>query len=126
MSSYFLSLAGLFGFLGVATGAFGAHGLKARIAEDALQTWTLGSRYVMVHAAVLLGVAILSEIRPSQTLTISGWCFVVGMTVFGGTLWVLSVTGIKWLGAITPIGGVALLAGWALLIWTGLPGRDAL
>jgi len=126
MSSQFVALAGVFGFLGVATGAFGAHALKARLAADALQTWTLGSRYVMVHAAVLLGVAILSELRPSTALTISGWCFVVGMCIFGGTLWTLSFTGIKWLGAITPIGGTALLVGWALLAWAGFTGRSVL
>ncbi len=122
MTNRFLVLAGVFGFLGVATGAFGEHGLSEHLDEKALRTFGIGSRYVLVHAVALLGVAIAGEFRPSTALTVSGWSFVVGMVVFGGSLWALALTGVKWLGAITPIGGVAFLVGWLALVVAGMRG----
>lgn len=122
MTNGFLVWAGVFGFLGVATGAFGEHGLREHLDEKALQTFGIGSRYVLVHAVALLGVALAREARPSTALTVSGGSFVVGMAVFGGSLWALALTGVKWLGAITPIGGLAFLVGWLALVVAGARG----
>jgi uncharacterized membrane protein YgdD (TMEM256/DUF423 family) len=112
-------LAGVLGAVAVALGAFGAHGL-ANIVDDPhlIEVWEKAARYHLVHAVVLLGVALRSEHHPSATLNTSGWLFTAGITVFSGSLYLLAVTGIRWLGAITPIGGVALIAGWLALAWS--------
>ncbi|MCC6354592.1 MAG: DUF423 domain-containing protein [Verrucomicrobiae bacterium] len=104
-------ISAVFGFLAVALGAFGAHGLKAVLAEHGTTAiWQTAVLYHLVHAVVAWAVAAREPLR-----RLPWWSFVAGITIFSGTLYVLAVTGIRWLGAITPLGGVALLVGWAAL-----------
>jgi len=113
----FFAIGSLAGFLGVALGAFGAHALKARLGADMLGTFEVGVRYQMYHALALLAVGLAQTRWPGAVLTGSGWLFVTGTVLFSGSLYLLSVTGARWLGAVTPIGGLALLAGWLCLAW---------
>src|SRR5215831_19320959 len=104
----------LMGALGVAAGAFGAHSLKQRVSSDLLAIFETGVRYQMYHAFGLLAVAIASD-RWSQTnFNLAGWLFVIGILLFSGSLYVLCLTGMKGLGAITPLGGLCFLAAWVL------------
>lgn len=113
----FLFLGALNGFLSVALGAFGAHILEGRIDTHYLQTWQTGITYQMLHAGALLAIGILVHKFPaSSLLTWSGWLMVIGVILFSGSLYVLSLTGIKVLGAITPFGGVSFLIAWLLLM----------
>ena len=112
----------ILGGLGVATGAFGAHGLKTMFAElepteaaRQIDIFKTAARYSLVHGAVLLGVYILSSLQPSNKLQLAGWAFFIGTMIFSGTLWVLVLSGQKWLGAITPIGGAMIIVGWLSL-----------
>ena len=120
MHRRFLILAGLLGFLGVLLGAFGAHGLKSRIEPAMLETFEVGVRYHLVHAVALLVVALMSQQQSCSCIKVAGWSFTVGIVIFSGTLYVLAVTGMKWLGAITPIGGVAFMVGWIALLVAGV------
>jgi uncharacterized membrane protein YgdD (TMEM256/DUF423 family) len=110
-------VAAVLGFLGVGVGAFGAHGLKGRL--DALgtaATYQTGVQYHMYHALALLAIGVMwGPFQPSRSGTVAAWAFVVGVALFSGSLYVLAVSGIKWLGAVTPFGGVAFLVGWAAL-----------
>ena len=117
MSSLFFVAGCVLAFLAVALGAFGAHGLKNILDEHYLAIFETGVRYQMYHAFALFAVAYANSTWPSSLVVTSGWLFVAGTLVFSGSLYVLSIAGIKWLGAITPIGGVLLLAGWASLAW---------
>jgi uncharacterized membrane protein YgdD (TMEM256/DUF423 family) len=101
--------------LGVAAGAFGAHGLKERLTPDLLAVWETAVRYQIYHALGLLALAALWD-RLSARASTAGWCFLLGTLVFSGSLYALSLTGIRKLGAITPIGGLLFLAGWAALL----------
>ena len=104
-------IGGALGALGVILGAFGAHGLESRVADPAqLEWWETGARYHLVHAVALLAVA-AHPARPK----LAGWLFVVGIAVFSGTLYVMGLTGIRALGAITPIGGLCFIGGWIAL-----------
>lgn len=103
------------GLVSVAAGAFGAHGLKKRLAADLLITFETGARYEMFHALALVAVGLLMLRAPSTAGTVAGWSFLVGTVLFSGSLYVLALTGTRWLGAITPLGGVAFLVGWAAL-----------
>jgi len=121
MNNLFLVLAGLNGFIAVSLGAFAAHGLKSMLGPDLLATFQTGVQYQMYHSLALLAVGILVLQFPAQTgLRIAGFLFLAGIIIFSGSLYVLALSGIRWLGAITPIGGVAFLAGWALLAWSML------
>ncbi len=121
MNNLFLVLAGLNGFIAVSLGAFAAHGLKSMLGPDLLATFQTGVQYHMYHSLALLAVGILVLQFPAQTgLRIAGFLFLAGIIIFSGSLYVLALSGIRWLGAITPIGGVAFLAGWALLAWSML------
>ena len=122
MERTFFGLGAVFAFLGVALGAFGAHGLRATLSPADLATFEVGVRYQMYHALALLAVAWASTRWESASVAASGWLFVAGIVVFSGSLYVLVLTGQRWLGAVTPIGGVAFLAGWALLAWAALRG----
>lgn len=103
-------------FLAVAFGAFGAHSLKDRLTEDMLAIFQTGVQYQMYHGLALILVAILSKLMPeNKSLKRSGWLFLIGIIVFSGSLYVLSLSGVKILGAVTPIGGVAFLLGWFML-----------
>jgi len=103
------------GFLGVALGAFGAHALKARLAAEALATFEVGVRYQMYHALALIAAAWACTKWPGAWANAGGWLFIAGIVVFSGSLYMLVLTGTRWLGAVTPIGGLALLAGWVCL-----------
>jgi uncharacterized membrane protein YgdD (TMEM256/DUF423 family) len=115
MTRTFATLACLLAFLAVAAGAFGAHALRARVAPDMLAVWETAARYQMYHALALLGVAWALDRWPGTPAAVAGWLFVIGVVLFSGSLYVLSVTGVRWLGAITPLGGLAFLAGWLVL-----------
>jgi uncharacterized membrane protein YgdD (TMEM256/DUF423 family) len=124
MNNLFLVLAGINGFIAVSLGAFAAHGLKSMLGPDLLATFQTGVQYHMYHSLALLAVGILVLQFPAQTgLRIAGFLFLAGIVIFSGSLYVLALSGIRWLGAITPIGGVAFLAGWALLAWSMLKAR---
>jgi uncharacterized membrane protein YgdD (TMEM256/DUF423 family) len=120
----FISLAALSGCLAVAFGAFGAHALKDRLSGDMLQVFQTGVSYQMYHALALLAVGVLLARFSSQGSTLlsaAGWLFVAGSVLFSGSLYLLSLTGTTWLGAITPLGGVAFLLGWLALavgVWS--------
>ncbi|MED1725939.1 DUF423 domain-containing protein [Brevibacillus parabrevis] len=112
----FLLLGSVSGFLSVALGAFGAHALKEKLDEYSLGIFHTGVTYQTTHALALVLVALLLKWYPdSSGLVWAGWCFAAGTVIFSGSLYALAMTGIKVLGAITPIGGVLFLAGWALL-----------
>jgi uncharacterized membrane protein YgdD (TMEM256/DUF423 family) len=103
------------GALGVLLGAFGAHGLKSRLSQDLLVIFEVGVRYQMFHALALLMVGVLALQRPSGSLQAAAWLWIAGSLVFSGSLYILAVTGARWLGAITPVGGSMLIAGWVAL-----------
>lgn len=102
-------------FLAVALGAFGAHGLRQRLTPEMLAIFETGVRYHVYHALGLFAVAWVAERNPTGLVNAAGWALTAGIVVFSGSLYILSLTGTRWLGAITPIGGVAFLAGWLLL-----------
>ena len=106
--------------IAVGVGAFGAHGLRGRLSPAELEIFDTGVRYHMYHALGLFAVAWAASRWPSGATTLAGWLLIVGIVVFSGSLYVLVLTGQRWLGAITPIGGVALVAGWAALAWAVL------
>lgn len=101
--------------LAVAIGAFGAHGLKSHISPELLQTFKTGVDYHFYHALGLLLIGVLSVSMPSDLLNWSAILLAVGILLFSGSLYLLAITGIKWLGAITPLGGLSFIAGWVLL-----------
>jgi uncharacterized membrane protein YgdD (TMEM256/DUF423 family) len=118
MQSKFMLAGALAGFVGVAFGAFGAHGLRGRLSPDMLAVFETGVRYQMYHALALMLTAALmmtGRIESGRAAAAAGWLFVAGIVLFSGSLYLLAVTGITVLGAITPIGGVAFLLGWACL-----------
>ncbi len=116
MDRLFFLLGSLLAGLSVAFGAFGAHGLRDRIDAGLLANFETGARYQMYHALALLAVAWAISRWPNLNLpVIAGWCFVAGTALFSGSLYVMSLTGQRWLGAVTPLGGVAFLAGWVCL-----------
>lgn len=117
-----LILAALSGLLAVALGAFGAHGLESVLEPDLLDTFHTGVEYHMSHSLALFGVGILLLRSPQdRALQLSAIAFIVGIAVFSGSLYLLSISGLRWLGAITPIGGLGFLLGWGSLAkfaWT--------
>ncbi|NUM56524.1 MAG: DUF423 domain-containing protein [Candidatus Hydrogenedentes bacterium] len=121
MRNGWLSAAGTLGALGVILGAFGAHGLKSRLPEDLLVTFEIGVRYHMYHAIALLAVALLAPAHTNNRwLGRACWAWLTGIIIFSGSLYALALTNTRWLGAITPIGGVAFIIGWAFLVAGGL------
>jgi len=107
----------VFGLLSVALGAFGAHALEETLDAYGKEIYEKAVLYQMFHALALLAVGVLHKLYPQMSLHISGWGFSIGILLFSGSLYVLAVTGAKWLGAITPFGGLAFLAGWGWLIF---------
>ena len=106
------------GFLAVVLGAFGAHALRSVLPPERLAVWEVGVRYQMYHALALLAVPLLAGDRARRI----GWCFVGGVALFSGSLYLLALTDLRWLGAVTPLGGVSFLVGWGLLALSA--GRD--
>ncbi len=106
--------------LAVAAGAFGAHALRARLDPGALAVFETGARYQMYHALALLAVAWLAERGGGGVARTAGWCFLGGTVLFSGSLYLLAVSGMGWLGAVTPLGGGLFLAGWLALAWAAV------
>src|SRR5437763_14538566 len=120
MDRTFLLAGAVAGLIAVGFGAFGAHGLRGRLTPEMLAVFETGVRYQMYHALALLLVAALAPQLPGKAMAAAGWLFLAGIVIFSGSLYLLAVTGVTILGAITPIGGVAFLAGWASLIVAAL------
>jgi uncharacterized membrane protein YgdD (TMEM256/DUF423 family) len=117
----FLVLGSLAGAAGVALGAFGAHALRARLAPDLLAVWQTAVQYHFWHALALLAIGLAAIHLPeSAPLKWAGWLMVAGIALFSGSLYLLALTGARWLGAVTPLGGTAWILAWALLAWAAL------
>jgi uncharacterized membrane protein YgdD (TMEM256/DUF423 family) len=120
MAKLFITLASLSGMLAVVFGAFGAHALKGKLDDQALKVFETAVQYHFYHTFALLVVGVIALNQPQTVLLkSSGWLFVIGILVFSGSLYLLSLTGVRWLGAITPLGGLALIAGWGCLAAAG-------
>ncbi len=117
MTRIFFLLGASSSFLAVALGAFGAHLLKSRLAPDLFATFEVGVRYQMYHSLALFAVAWGIWHFPGSNLAVAGWLFVAGIVLFSGSLYVLSLSGLHWIGAITPAGGLCFLAGWLWIFW---------
>ncbi len=122
MPRIFLALGSISALISVAAGAFGAHALRTRLHPDLLAAFETGARYQMYHALGLLGVGWATSRLPGWLASAAGWLFVAGTVLFSGSLYLLALTGARWLGAVTPAGGLAFLAGWACLAWSALRG----
>ena len=124
MEKFFFICGAVSAFIGVAAGAFGAHGLKQRLDADLMVVFEVGVRYQMYHAFALIATAwAIGRWSGAGSLANSaGTLFIVGTVLFSGSLYLLSLTGIRWLGAITPLGGLAWLAAWVCLAWAVLKG----
>lgn len=119
---YWIRYGSLIMLLGVALGAFGAHGLKDRLSIEAKQIYQTAILYHLIHGLALLAVGWLALLKPMDgNIRNAGWCFIIGILLFSGSLYVLSLTGIKKLGIITPFGGLAFLLGWLLLVLSTKP-----
>jgi uncharacterized membrane protein YgdD (TMEM256/DUF423 family) len=122
MDRLFFGLGAIFALLAVALGAFGAHALQGTFGPGLADVYETGVRYHFYHALGLFAVAVAVDRWPKSPAPIAGWLFVAGIVLFSGSLYLLSTTGIRVLGAITPLGGLALLAGWAVLAWAAFSG----
>jgi uncharacterized membrane protein YgdD (TMEM256/DUF423 family) len=111
----FATLGAVSAFVAVGAGAFGAHGLRARLSPDLLAVFETGARYQIYHALGLFAVAWAVTRWPGPWPARAGWLFLAGTVLFSGSLYALALSGLRWLGAITPLGGVAFLAGWLCL-----------
>ena len=111
------------GASGVVLGAFGAHGLKARVAPEMLEVWETAARYQILHALALLATAWASERWPGGATSTAGWLFVAGIVVFSGSLYAYVLSGLRAFGAVTPLGGLCLIAGWLALAFGAWRGR---
>src|SRR6478735_11596842 len=116
MDRTFLLIGAIEGFIGVALGAFGAHALRSRLSPEMLAVFETGVRYQMYHAFAVLIVALATARFDGWLVRAAGWSFTAGIVLFSGSLYALALTGITTFGAITPLGGLAFLAGWALLV----------
>jgi uncharacterized membrane protein YgdD (TMEM256/DUF423 family) len=118
MHRNFLLIGAILGFLGVAFGAFGAHGLRSRLTPEMLAVFETGVRYQMYHVfALLIVAAAIGHAGAARLLVLAGWSFVAGILIFSGSLYALALTGVTTFGAVTPIGGLAFLIGWACLVF---------
>jgi uncharacterized membrane protein YgdD (TMEM256/DUF423 family) len=120
MAKLFITLASLSAMLAVVFGAFGAHALKGKLDDYALGVFETAFQYHLYHSLALLAVGVIAISQPQTVmLKSSGWLFLLGILIFSGSLYLLSITGVRWLGAITPLGGLAFIGGWACLAATG-------
>ena len=125
MKRFALLSGAIYGFLGVALGAFGAHALEDLLLENGYtDVFETGTRYHMIHALLLIGFGLLAERRESKWLRFGIWAAVGGIFIFSGSLYLLSTLSIKWLGAITPLGGLLFLTSWACLFFHTLSGKE--
>lgn len=122
MERIFAGLGAVNAFLSIAAGAFAAHGLSGRLSPEMLDVFETGARYEMYHAIGLIAVAWLVTVAGPRA-NLAGWFMLTGIVLFSGSLYVLALTGIRWIGAITPFGGVAFLAGWVVFAWVALVRR---
>jgi uncharacterized membrane protein YgdD (TMEM256/DUF423 family) len=120
MDRWFFALGALLGGLGVAAGAFGAHALREHLAPERMVQYELAVRYQLYHAFALIAAAWAVQRWPESTANLAGWLFIVGVVIFCGTVYALSFGSPRWFGAITPLGGISLIAGWALLLWSAV------
>jgi uncharacterized membrane protein YgdD (TMEM256/DUF423 family) len=111
----FLTAGACFGFTGIALGAFGAHALKSSFSSEMLAVFDTAVRYQMYHALALLAVGLMHQFSHHRFLRFAGWCFIGGVLLFSGSLYAMALSGIRWLGIITPFGGISFLAGWIFL-----------
>ena len=119
-----LVLGAVTGFLAVAFGAFAAHGLSGRISPGLLDAFKTGVDYQGLHALALLFCGLAARENPDRLLQLAAWAFLLGILLFSGSLYILALTDIRWLGMVTPLGGLAFLAGWGLLAWSYTRPRD--
>lgn len=117
MANIWLSAAAFSGFLSVAFGAFGAHGLKGVLDPYSSAIFDTAVQYQMFHTLGLLAIGVLQVSYPQRSFKLSGWCFLFGIILFSGSLYVLALSEMAWLGAIAPIGGTAFLIGWGALVY---------
>jgi uncharacterized membrane protein YgdD (TMEM256/DUF423 family) len=118
----FFALGALFGGLAVVAGAFGAHALRDQLAPARLVQFELAVRYQMYHALALIAAGCAAQRWPASTANPAGWAFVIGILIFCGTVYALAFGSPRWFGAITPIGGLALIVGWGLLMFAAVRG----
>lgn len=123
MAARWFAIGAWLGAIGVALGAFGAHGLKTRVSAEMVAVWETGARYHLVHALALLATGWACERWPSTFTSAAGWLFLAGIVLFSGSLYALTLSGARGLGAITPLGGVCFIAGWASLALGAMRGR---
>lgn len=123
MDRIFFVIGSLSAALGVAAGAFGAHALRGRLTPDLLSVFETGVRYHLIHALALLAVAWAATRWPGPATSLAGWLFVIGTVLFSGSLYALCLSGVRMLGAITPLGGLAFIAGWLVLGWAVWQGQ---
>jgi uncharacterized membrane protein YgdD (TMEM256/DUF423 family) len=123
MAERWFAVGASIGALGVALGAFGAHGLKARVAADLLAVWETAARYQVLHALALLAAAWACERWPGALAQGAAWLFLAGVVLFSGSLYALVLTGARAMGAITPLGGLCLIGGWVCLALAAMRGR---
>jgi uncharacterized membrane protein YgdD (TMEM256/DUF423 family) len=124
MDRWFFAVGSALAGLAVVAGAFAAHGLRGRLSPEMLGAFETGARYQMYHALALLAVAWAVRRWQHRAVPIAGWLFVAGVVLFSGSLYVMAGTGVRALGAITPLGGLAFIAGWALLAWAAARSRE--
>ena len=117
MANIWLSAAAFSGFLSVAIGAFGAHSLKEVLDIYGSAIFETAVQYQMFHTLGLLAIGVLQVSYPQRSFRLSGWCFILGIILFSGSLYVMALSKMSWLGAITPIGGMAFLIGWGALVY---------
>jgi len=120
----FVALGALSAMLAVAAGAFGAHALQERLPPERLAIFEVAARYHMYHALGMLAAGWVLDRRPRLAARAAGWLFAIGTVLFSGSLYALALSGLRWLGAITPFGGLAFLAGWLALAWAALRGEQ--
>jgi uncharacterized membrane protein YgdD (TMEM256/DUF423 family) len=118
-----IAVGSIWGCLAVVFGAFGAHALKDRLTPELLQTFELATKYQMYHALALIAVGLLGTRVDTVSLQVAGWAFLAGSLVFSGSLYILTLSGMKWLGMITPVGGLGMICGWIALAYTAISMR---